>query len=782
MLNHTKRTLCFNTKKTIGSAAIILMSLAVQNTNAVSMKGLNLLSNLGEPFRAEIELSDITTEELNALKVNIAAPENYRKEGLEYSSAIRAIKASLVSKAGKQTKIILSSTQSTDEPILDILVELQTGKGTVLKKFTALLDSPVLQTTLSDIPNLTSLSSSITVSSISSGLILKPSLKLDSIQSTPLNNKKPTFVQINQAINSSTQLPSLPINKLPNKVTIEPLNSVKVTQKKALNQTVNNSNSVIKPKKNSNNSNNKDTLIVATTPEKDLEKITKKTPQEIASILVKSGVNDQEQITKIIQVIAGTPQKNDSSSIKTQNNPVISSADKPQIVDTPTNIIVPPLPVIDESSTKKTMPIKPNTALDDVIKPEYGTNLPWYDTLFGKISLFSALLIFLGLLGFSIQRFFQFNRRKHPEKTANQNKFNNQSYSNEKNSLKNTIFSNFYKEKNQILSESTEFPSSQINIADSILDIPTDISLSQINVADSIIENETIKSFNKNGGKKDKNDTHLTLSDSTTLISKVVQKNNNIPAIIKKPTLMTNTKLIIVPNKLTNENARKQYRLLKNSVDTKPTDLTPKIIFIKFLHKNELLDEANIELESLKMITKQQGPQWAEVASIYDSYQKKENMDSHQLKTINLQLPSQDSALNFPLNNDSTTGSLNLDLGNLTVLMSPPSTDIVAPKNTDLNFSTDFTTQIGTQSNESYSNNNVQSVNTESLNFIKTPIEFNLSVDNSSKNTIPMQVNSSPNTLFIKNIEEKIPVNFKSQNLNPLAKVLTVKNKSTTNK
>ena len=171
MLNHTKRALRFNTRKTVGSAAIVLMSLAAQNVNAVNMKRLNLLSSLGEPFKAEIELSNITTEELNTLKVNIAPPENYRKEGLEYSSAIKTIKAVLINKEGKQAKIILSSTQSTDEPIFDILVELQTDKGTILKKFTALLDSPILQTTVSDIPNPIFLSNDVIVSNTASSLI-----------------------------------------------------------------------------------------------------------------------------------------------------------------------------------------------------------------------------------------------------------------------------------------------------------------------------------------------------------------------------------------------------------------------------------------------------------------------------------------------------------------------------------------------------------------------------------------------------------------------------------
>jgi pilus assembly protein FimV len=71
------------------AAAVLALSLgfAAQDAAALALGRVNVLSALGEPLRAEIDVPEITAEEAASLRTSIANPEAFRAAGIELSLA-----------------------------------------------------------------------------------------------------------------------------------------------------------------------------------------------------------------------------------------------------------------------------------------------------------------------------------------------------------------------------------------------------------------------------------------------------------------------------------------------------------------------------------------------------------------------------------------------------------------------------------------------------------------------------------------------------------------------
>jgi pilus assembly protein FimV len=56
--------------------------------NAAGLGKLTVLSALGQPFQAEIDLMSVQKEDLGILSVRLASSDAYRKAGLQYNSEL----------------------------------------------------------------------------------------------------------------------------------------------------------------------------------------------------------------------------------------------------------------------------------------------------------------------------------------------------------------------------------------------------------------------------------------------------------------------------------------------------------------------------------------------------------------------------------------------------------------------------------------------------------------------------------------------------------------------
>jgi pilus assembly protein FimV len=121
------------------AAALLLVSAAAQ---AAGLGKLTVLSHLGEPLRAEIDVVAVEKGELDTLNAKLASPDAYIQSNLPYPSPALGMKLAVDKRASGAPYIIVTSAQAIPEPFVDLLVELTWQGGKILRAYTALLDPP----------------------------------------------------------------------------------------------------------------------------------------------------------------------------------------------------------------------------------------------------------------------------------------------------------------------------------------------------------------------------------------------------------------------------------------------------------------------------------------------------------------------------------------------------------------------------------------------------------------------------------------------------------------
>ncbi len=109
---------------------------------AAGLGKLNVMSGLGEPLKADIELISVTTEELSSISAAIATEEAYTLQGIEKPASHNTIKLDIAKNAAGKPIIKLNSSQPISEPFLDMLIQVDWASGRLLREYTVLLDPP----------------------------------------------------------------------------------------------------------------------------------------------------------------------------------------------------------------------------------------------------------------------------------------------------------------------------------------------------------------------------------------------------------------------------------------------------------------------------------------------------------------------------------------------------------------------------------------------------------------------------------------------------------------
>ena len=109
---------------------------------AAGLGKLTVISGLGEPLNAEIELLSTTQEELSTLTAAIAPEEAYAVQGLERSALHTAIQVEVGQKPDGAPILKLSTRQPVSDPFLDMLIQVDWATGRLLREYTVLLDPP----------------------------------------------------------------------------------------------------------------------------------------------------------------------------------------------------------------------------------------------------------------------------------------------------------------------------------------------------------------------------------------------------------------------------------------------------------------------------------------------------------------------------------------------------------------------------------------------------------------------------------------------------------------
>lgn len=115
---------------------------AVTRGISAGLGELQVLSNLGQPLRAEIEIISLRSGDKDNVAVRLASVEAFRQAGMDLHAALSGINLTIELRDGKPI-VLVTTRQPVNEPILDLLVELEWGSGRLLREYAILLDPPI---------------------------------------------------------------------------------------------------------------------------------------------------------------------------------------------------------------------------------------------------------------------------------------------------------------------------------------------------------------------------------------------------------------------------------------------------------------------------------------------------------------------------------------------------------------------------------------------------------------------------------------------------------------
>ena len=110
--------------------------------SAAGLGRLTVLSTLGQPFNAEIDLVSVQKEDLSSLSVRLASFDAYRQANLQYSAVVAGLRLRVETRPNGQPYVKVTSERAVNDPFVDLLIELNWASGRLMREYTALIDPP----------------------------------------------------------------------------------------------------------------------------------------------------------------------------------------------------------------------------------------------------------------------------------------------------------------------------------------------------------------------------------------------------------------------------------------------------------------------------------------------------------------------------------------------------------------------------------------------------------------------------------------------------------------
>lgn len=108
---------------------------------ALDLGRLQVQSAIGEPLRAEIEITEASTEELRSLRAQLGSPNSFRQAGLEYNPSLAGVTASLHGRNDGSFYVALRGQNPVQDTFIDLILEMQWATGRLVKNYALLLNS-----------------------------------------------------------------------------------------------------------------------------------------------------------------------------------------------------------------------------------------------------------------------------------------------------------------------------------------------------------------------------------------------------------------------------------------------------------------------------------------------------------------------------------------------------------------------------------------------------------------------------------------------------------------
>lgn len=122
----------------------LALALGSSQALALGLGQIEVRSGLNQPLEAEIPVVS-TAGEAEALKVRLASPDAFARVGLDRPATLAAnLEFAVATDDRGRTVIRVSTPNEIVEPFLTFLLEVDWGKGRMLREYTVLLDSPTM--------------------------------------------------------------------------------------------------------------------------------------------------------------------------------------------------------------------------------------------------------------------------------------------------------------------------------------------------------------------------------------------------------------------------------------------------------------------------------------------------------------------------------------------------------------------------------------------------------------------------------------------------------------
>ncbi len=128
-------------KRAVAVAVASCLSFAPWLAEAAGLGKLTVLSGLGQPLRAEIEINATRTE-LAGMSARLASQKAFREAGIDYATALYDLRFAIDKRANGSAVLKITSSNPVNDPFMDLLVELSWPDGPVVREYTFLLDPP----------------------------------------------------------------------------------------------------------------------------------------------------------------------------------------------------------------------------------------------------------------------------------------------------------------------------------------------------------------------------------------------------------------------------------------------------------------------------------------------------------------------------------------------------------------------------------------------------------------------------------------------------------------
>ena len=120
----------------IAAACVLVPGLGL----AAELGRLTLQSGVGEPLRAEIEVLAVRPGEAATLAARIPPADVFWRANLEPSPVLDRLRVAVERRPGNRYVVVLRSSEALDEPFIQVLVELASSAGSVVREYPFLLE------------------------------------------------------------------------------------------------------------------------------------------------------------------------------------------------------------------------------------------------------------------------------------------------------------------------------------------------------------------------------------------------------------------------------------------------------------------------------------------------------------------------------------------------------------------------------------------------------------------------------------------------------------------